>query len=1021
MPFIPFRGLRLLLELLKRTAGLKVMMKLKSRSMESKGLIAKCTFLIMIVFVLSACRNSGKDKTVVGNAAEKKTEEIPFSQELWDKLMSHLDYNENKMLDQVEIPTMLIALQDVYENDWAKIRKLHRLVTRMQREGKEDIEECNPIKPKQYQTFPARQNPWEHSFPKQFSDAQGQDLWRYKTKINGNEESLTWTTAFRGVDQYYAWQSTQGGKLAGAYIGSDGEMSPGWEDGEVFLEWTCPSAGEYRVSALLTNYSFGTLEPWISRNGNKIWQNRSVFFERQENLLTTDGVGFAELDLKLEKGDVITFHTKGKQDNKTFTKLLPRCIWNLNINKLSATSEGNTNYYIDALHGDDNASGLSPEQAWKSLGKANSILYAAGDSILLRSGGVWVGQLYPRGSGTEGSPIVIDKYGEGPKPLILGEGRVFAGVYLFNQENWVIRNLEVTNHNANNLSAYRNGIYVKAIDAGDLYNITIEKCYVHDVSGHNQVTFFTRHKYKWNGGIIVDTKSSTKQKIKTSINNVLIDDCVVRRVQKCGIMIESNWRDAVAGFYPCKNLKISNCIIDDVGGDLIHTCVSDGVVIENCLASKGNNRYGVNFGISCNEADNILLQYNECFLTYGRSASQGIGFDHRSHNQVIQYNYTHHNKMGATNVATGWPGIRGNGPVHRSPNVDAIWRYNISYNDGEDLMTMGIEEDPENALLYNNTMVFDKPITAPAFRISTNLDALISNNIFYGNYYGELYQLKNIRNADHRTILNNNLYYKVKGLESFGDQEALVKDPLFISSDFKKDWLMGMRRFQIKRSLPGAATGNELPYAQKDIFGNKVSKDSPTIGAVEKGGIEKGPKTDDKNSLLQSPIVAYIGQSPVTLHELRLLAHDLRSSTLAYFTSKYGVAYEEAFWSRAFKGENPTQLLIDRTLEVCKKIESVQRLGKEKGLLNTTDYQFFYNAFQNDKAYRQFMETAGRGVVGPKVMSEREYYSYIMNVLEAEIIDLTGEAGFKEESQKYFEGLDITIQNPNLMQEAFNF
>lgn len=37
-----------------------------------------------------------------------------------------------------------------------------------------------------------------------------------------------------------------------------------------------------------------------------------------------------------------------------------------------------------------------------------------------------------------------------------------------------------------------------------------------------------------------------------------------------------------------------------------------------------------------------------------------------------------------------------------------------------------------------------------------------------------------------------------------------------------------------------------------------------------------------------------------------------------------------------------------------------------------------------------------------------------MNVLEAEIIDLTGEEGFKEKSQKYFEDLDITIQDFNL-------
>lgn len=69
-------------------------------------------------------------------------------------------------------------------------------------------------------------------------------------------------------------------------------------------------------------------------------------------------------------------------------------------------------YYVDAEDGDDNNPGTSPEQAWKSLTKVTATTFQPGDQILLKSGSVWNGEwLWPKGSGVEGAPIKIDKYG----------------------------------------------------------------------------------------------------------------------------------------------------------------------------------------------------------------------------------------------------------------------------------------------------------------------------------------------------------------------------------------------------------------------------------------------------------------------------------------------------------------------------------------------------------------------------------------------------------------------------------
>lgn len=73
-----------------------------------------------------------------------------------------------------------------------------------------------------------------------------------------------------------------------------------------------------------------------------------------------------------------------------------------------------TTYYVDSALGSDNSSGTSETAAWKTLGKVNSTTFSPGDRILLKAGSVWTNQyLDLQGSGTEGNPITVDRYGSG--------------------------------------------------------------------------------------------------------------------------------------------------------------------------------------------------------------------------------------------------------------------------------------------------------------------------------------------------------------------------------------------------------------------------------------------------------------------------------------------------------------------------------------------------------------------------------------------------------------------------------
>lgn len=93
-----------------------------------------------------------------------------------------------------------------------------------------------------------------------------------------------------------------------------------------------------------------------------------------------------------------------------FTVLLSLCL---------ISSSFGTVYFVDATDGDNANSGLSPAEAWQTLGKVNVVInaagFAAGDSILFQRGETFVGQLVNsnRVGGTPGNPIVFSAYDGG--------------------------------------------------------------------------------------------------------------------------------------------------------------------------------------------------------------------------------------------------------------------------------------------------------------------------------------------------------------------------------------------------------------------------------------------------------------------------------------------------------------------------------------------------------------------------------------------------------------------------------
>jgi hypothetical protein len=325
-----------------------------------------------------------------------------------------------------------------------------------------------------------------------------------------------------------------------------------------------------------------------------------------------------------------------------------------------------TTYYVDSSSGNDTNTGTSAAAAWKTLQKINGSQFQPGDQILLKAGSEWQGQLAPKSSGSEGAPIIIDRYAEGALPRIDGMGTVEDAVRLYNVQEIEVRNLEITNHG--DTVADRRGVHIFLDNFGTGKPIVVSGLYIHDVNGANNPN------KRDNGGIIYRTNGDKKP---SRFDGLTIERNIVWKVDRSGMFGESYHTDR-ARWFPSLHVIIRDNYVDDTGGDSIVPRATDGARIEHNLASNCNRRAGdYNAGIWPHSTDNTLLLLNEA--SFCRTTHDGEGFDSdfNSHNSTYRYNYSHDNEGGFMLICT--PGEESH--EKNIGNTGTLMQYNISRHD----------------------------------------------------------------------------------------------------------------------------------------------------------------------------------------------------------------------------------------------------------------------------------------------------------------------------------------------------
>ncbi len=279
-----------------------------------------------------------------------------------------------------------------------------------------------------------------------------------------------------------------------------------------------------------------------------------------------------------------------------------------------------TDYFVKN-GGDDTASGVSFEQAWKSLDRANTARLAPGDRLYLAAGEIFTGQLTLRGESTaEGGlpPIEVRTFGPGRANVHSPEG---SALVFENLGGIVVEDLIITGSGVPNMTTvgvhFRNSL----TDDIKLANIRVSGL---DVSGFGRA------------GILIE--GAAPDRSRSGFENVEILNTVVHHNFRSGLEFTGVYDGPHPGMCH-RHVVVRHCIAHHnsghpemrthSGSGIIIADVQDGLVegceaYENgalCQAPKGGP-----VGIWAVVSDRITFRH--CLSHHNRTNTlDGGGFD----------------------------------------------------------------------------------------------------------------------------------------------------------------------------------------------------------------------------------------------------------------------------------------------------------------------------------------------------------------------------------------------------------
>lgn len=496
------------------------------------------------------------------------------------------------------------------------------------------------------------------------------------------------------------------------------------------------------------------------------------------------------------------------------------CMWMLSF------AESSTIYYIDAINGDDANSGLSENDAVKTISGLKINDYSAGTQFLFKNGGRYeAGFILTEWCGTKENPIIISSYGEGEQAILYVDGKTEV-MKLVDCSYITISDLSVTAPNGG-------GIWIDTVNKESV-GITIDNVYFYDMPNDK----VTGRSDCSSGAAVARAAVMVKSFPNASrypVNDLTISNCEVYDVAN-GFIIWGSWNEAGAAWCESEDdidpvfnegLLITDCYLHDMDAEAILIGMCDGALVTNCrmidccqgdgLDENGEIQF---FTAACWFWGSVNSTVQYCEIAGQKNVGDGmtVDFDSYSHNCTYQYIYSHDNMR-----------FMCNNPNYSGHHGNTV-RYCLSVNDNGGRSTTAVGSAGEHELnFYNNTI-----INSAEFQLKNMYNAIVANNIFAmqdGATFA--YDIDSIIRGN---TITNNCYYNV--MTPIIDFTSMNTVPGFAGED-----TADIMSFVLSKDSPLIGAGIEIDGApETDFYGNKIT--SNNIGCYGGNGIDAEYKAE---------------------------------------------------------------------------------------------------------------------------------------------------------------------------------
>ena len=498
----------------------------------------------------------------------------------------------------------------------------------------------------------------------------------------------------------------------------------------------------------------------------------------------------------------------------------------VSVNAEGQNTATGTTYYVDSENGnaDENATGTSKSDAFKTLEQVNAVNLQPGDQVRFKKGSVFNGQALhftKEDSGSATAKVIISTYGDenAARPQINtnGQGRwnlnygnpldnqnhkwkgeVSSCILIEDTEYIEINGLELTNNRKTdkvpetdsngNVRAYndayamdRTGVAGVAKDNGTVDHIVLNDLYIHDVTGN------VYNKHMTNGGIYFIMEKPTNEATTgvARYNDVQIKNCYLDTVNRWGIAVGYTYQwgrftnaslsDEVMSTYGASKVVIENNYLNNVGGDAITTMYCDNPLIQYNVSENAAKQI--------NETD-YSQQQPRLDANGNETGKQGVNagrvaagiWPWKCKNAIFQYNEC----FATLNASSG----NGDGQPWDADYGDGTnYQYNYSHgNTASTIMFCGPESinntfrynisqnedmgplDPAgntgNCQVYNNTFYIKAGLNTIWHRSHGNGGPVTAENNIF-YFAGSTPATVSNWNPSNNKVFDNNLYYNV--------------------------------------------------------------------------------------------------------------------------------------------------------------------------------------------------------------------------------------------------------------------